>query len=1077
MKKPSKEIHAFKKNVFLTAALTIIFLLSGGTAPLKASSSVVGISEQQQTIQIKGVVADRLGEPIIGASIREKGQETNGTLTDLDGKFTLNVRPNATLIIAYVGYQTIEVAAEADMKITLRENDKLLEEVVVIGYGVQKKKLITGATVQVKGDDVAKLSTTSALEAMQSQSPGVSIVQNDGFIGSGYKVNIRGIGTNGYSAPLYVIDGVAGGDINAVSPTDIESIDILKDAATAAIYGARAANGVILITTKRGHKGDFSVTYDGYYGVQNLYKMPTILNAKEFMTMQDESRVMNGNSPYDWSTFLPAHDLQAINNGTWSGTNWLKEILNTDAPVQSHAVSFAGGNERSTFSIGLSYLGQEATMGVPGAFPKMNRYNARVNSDHIMIKKGDLNILKVGESISYRFQDMDGNVPRGDIYWNTVRDAIKMSPLMHVYNSQGGYYMHQDAKNDGYAWDMSGGGNRNPIAYMDYAANQNISRSHFLNTSIYTDLQPIKNLHLKTQFGFKMGFSSYRAYTPAYGQITETLSQDKDRVTQSMSNYHRWTWENTASYSFNINDHKIDALLGQSMEKWGMGESLSGSSLESSYYDFKYAYLSNVPSLEFAQSLAGSPNSPGSIASFFGRASYSYKEKYMATAIMRADGSSIFPRGNRWGYFPSLSAGWVITNEDFMSETSDWLEFLKLRASYGQNGNCQVSAFQYMSPIASNNTWGGYPFGGSMDEASVGAYAARLVNKDIKWETQEQLNLGLDARFLRGRLGLELDWYRRTTKDWLVDAAILGSFGTGTVYINGGDVRNQGFETALHWNDNVNKDFDYGINLGLAYNKNEVIGIGNEEKILHGSQNIPWWGAEEIYRAEVGKPFGYFYGYETNGIFQNQKQIDEYNGPLLLGKDTQPGDVIWKDSNGDGILDEKDRTMIGDPHPDFTIGLNFNVSWKGFDLSVNTYTALGHQIFKSYRDYVASPNSSFTTDIFKRWHGEGTSNTLPRLTNGTHTNWSRISDIYIEDADYMKIKNITFGYDFKKLFKNIPMQQLRIYLTAQNLFTITGYSGMDPEIGYSAGESWASGVDLGAYPSARTFMVGANIKF
>lgn len=1078
MNEKRKEIRMNNKNVFLTIILVVISLWWGDATIM--ATPATHASEQQQTGQVNGKVVDTSGEPVIGASIQEKGT-SNGTISDLDGNFTLTVKSGATLVVSFIGFQIVEAPATRNMKITLKEDQQLLDEVVVIGYGVQKKKLVTGATVQVKGEDITKLNTTNVLEAMQSQTAGVNIVQKGGFFNSGYTVYIRGIGTNNNAGPLYVIDGVADGDMSSVSPHDIESIDVLKDAATAAIYGARGANGVIIVTTKKGKEGKFEVSYDGYFGMQNLYKIPTLLSAKEYMNMQDETSVMDGGSPEDWAKQLPAFSLEAINNGTWAGTNWLKEILNKDAPMHSHALTFTGGTERSVFSIGLSYLNQEATMGVPRDIPVMDRYNARVNSDHVVVKKNNMDVLKVGQTLNYKYQESNGSMPSGDIYWNTVRNMLVMSPLMHAYNASGDYYLHADAKADGYNWNTSGGAHRNPIAFMDYSMNQNKSKSYALQSSFYADLQPMKDLHFRTQFGYAFSGSSYRAYIPRYEQLTETLVGDNDRVTQSFSLGHRWTWDNTVSYTRDFGGHHLNVVLGQSLEKKGIGESMSGSNLNSSFYDFEHAYLYNVKGLETIQSLTGKPLDPVSIASFFGRALYNYQEKYMASAVIRADGSSNFARGHRWGYFPSFSAGWVATNEEFIAEKTPWLDFLKLRVSWGQNGNCIVPNNLYLSLITSNNTYGGYPFGDSMSDAQIGSYGYRLTNKELSWETQEQLNIGLDMRFLRDRLGVELDWYDRRTKDLLINPPVLSSLGASSVYVNSGNVQNTGFEAVLSWNDVVNRDFVYGAKVSLGYNKNTALKIPNIDKTLHGRSSVPWEGAEEIYRAEEGRPLGFFYGYISDGIFQNQAQIDAYEGALFLGKNTRPGDMIWRDVDGNGVIDTNDRTMIGNPHPDFTLGMSFNVGWKGFDLAVTTYGAFGHQIFKSYRDYAISPYQNFTTDVYERWHGEGTSNDFPRLGK-SHSNFTMISNFYVEDADYLKIKNVTLGYDFKKTFKKLPLQQLKIYVTAQNLFTFTGYSGMDPEVGYNGGvesktDAWASGIDLGFYPSARTFMVGTSIKF
>ncbi len=1075
------------KRFFLFSLLSLAALWPLATnaakvGPFLASISATSVENSPQAkLKVTGKVLDEKGDAIIGATIMEKGTG-NGTTSNVDGDFNISVKPNASLSISFVGYRPQVVKATKNLTITLAEESTALDEVVVMGYGVQKKKLVTGATVQVKGEDIAKLNTVDVVGALQSQSPGVNITQSNGFIGQGFIINVRGIGTIGNSSPLIVVDGVANGSIDGLNPNDIESIDILKDAASSAIYGARAANGVILVTTKHGKDGQSVITYDGYVGFQNLYKIPHLLDATEYMSIQDEARVMDGLQPNDWSSYIPQRDLDAIANGSWSGTNWLKEIRNKNAIVQNHALGFTGGNSMGNYSVGLSYTNQDATMGVPSAIPSLNRYNFRVNSEKIVKKLKDMEFIKIGETINYKFQKMNGSFGTGGLYWNGIHDMLVMSPLMHAYNSQGDYYTEADRVADNYTWDISSGNSKNPIAYMDYMANQNQSSSHYLQSSFYVQIQPYKNLKFKSLFGYIMSSSDYRSYTPTYN-LTSTIVGTTDRVTQSQSNSHRWSWENTANYTFDIlNNHHFDVLVGQSMEKWGYGGGMSASMSGSNFNDFKHGYLSNIPLTgSNVSSISGYPNSDGALASFFGRVNYNYNEKYMASLIMRADGSSVFARGHRWGYFPSVSAGWVMTNEDFMKPTSSWLDFLKIRGSWGQNGNCAVSTFQYLSLISSNNTWGGYSFGDSMDKLSTASYAYKLTNPDLKWETQEQLDLGFDARLLHNRLAIEFDWYKRTTKDWLVTAPVLSDLGADAPAINGGNITNRGFEVALHWNDNIGKDFSYGINYNISYNKNKVTKIANADGIIHGQSSVFWEGAEECYRAaEVGMPVGYFYGYKSAGIFQNQKQIDEYAGPFLNGRDkTHPGDVIWVDNDHNGVIDSKDRTMIGNPHPKFTMGFSFNLQWKAIDLSVTTYAALGHQIMKCYRDFVSSPLNNFTSDIFARWHGEGTSNTLPRISSSDNSNWNRISDIYVENADYLKIKNITVGYDFKKTFSKLPFEQLRLYATVQNPYTFTKYSGMDPEIGYGGddGGSYIQGIDLGYYPSSRNILFGVNVKF
>jgi TonB-linked SusC/RagA family outer membrane protein len=1038
-----------------------------------------GQKDKQNLLTIKGKVTGKNSDPLSGVFLVQKGT-TNAVTTNNEGVFTIKVTPGSILSVTLMGYKQSELAVndERPLDIVLEEDMLLLDEVVFVGYGVQKKKLLTGATIQVKGEDIDKLNTVNALGALQSQSPGVNIVQNNGFLNAGYKVNIRGIGTTGSSSPLYVVDGVANGSIDNLNPSDIESIDVLKDAASSAIYGARAANGVILITTKHGKTGQSQVSFDSYYGMQNLYKIPTILNAKEYMYVQDEARVMDGYQPYNWGIFIPAADLSDINNGTWKGTNWLKEIINKDAPVQNYALNITGGKNNSTYSIGFSYTNQESTMGVPDAMPNMERYNFRVNTDNTVIKKGDLDFLKVGETVNYKYSETHGSFGTGGIYWNGVHNMLVMSPLMHAYNADGSYYVYADRVADGYNWDISNAADKNPIAYLDYFMNQNVSKSHYLQSSMYADLQPINNLHIKSQIGYIMGASSYRSYQPVCRLSESAAINTVDKVSQSMSLYNRWSWENTVNYIFNYNDHTLDILAGQSLEKWGLGESLSASNTDSNFTDLEHAYLSNVSTIPGStSSISGYPMGQGAIASFFARANYNYKERYMGSAIIRADGSSVFARGKRWGYFPSFSAGWVISNENFMAGIKN-LDFLKLRASWGQNGNCNVSTFQYLSLITSNNGYGGYTFGDVMNTKSIGSYAYKLTNPDLSWETSEQLNIGFDARMFRSRLAMEFDWYNKITKDWLVVAPILYSYGASAPYVNGGNVKNTGLELALHWNDSYGKDFYYGANLSLAHNKNKITKIANDDGIIHGVSSVLWEGSDECYRAEVGYPIGYFYGYKTAGIFQNQEQINNYKGALLNGSSTQPGDVIWVDNDNNGTIDSGDRTMIGNPNPDLTMGLSFNAGWKAVDITITTFGAFGQQILKCYRDFSSSPLNNYTTDIFNRWHGEGTSNKYPRLTSASSSNWTTVSDLYIENGDYLKIQNITLGFDFKKAFPKLPFTQLRLYMTAQNLFTFTGYSGMDPEIGYGGdSDGWASGIDLGYYPSARTFIMGLNIKF
>lgn len=1048
---------------------------------LMMALSLAALSASAQNIVVKGTVTDAAdGTPVPYATIVVKGASV-WTTTENDGTYSIESPVNGVLSVSNLGYAEAEINVEGRtvVNIQLAPEFDALSESVVIGYGVQQKKLLTGSTIQVKGDDLAKLSTTSALGALQSQSPGVQITQNSGQPGQGFKVNIRGIGTIGDSAPLYVIDGVAGGDINVLNPSDIESIDVLKDAASAAIYGARAANGVVLVTTRQGKEGRAVVSYDGYVGAQYIAKMPDLCTAQEYMMLQDMALTNSGSPAYDWEKLLPSDLYKSIKDGSWTGTNWVKEMYNKGALTQNHSVNVAGGSADNKFSLGFSYTGQDGILGY-NALESVNaeyrRYTFRVNSDHVVIKRNGLDILKVGETLNYSFGTNSG-IAEGDIYWNSLHNAIGANPLLPVYayDAEGnitGFYDTEAREKDGWKFDDNA---KHPMG-LDYytSRGRNTSKSYSLQASAYAELQPIKNLRIKSQVGYRMSGSSSRSYTMLY-DLAGSQYSDYDELSQSMSLGHRLTWENTASYHFDINsDHVFDIVAGQSIEKWGMGESLSGESANSIFTnDFERAYLSNAKPERLDQvSLSGRPSTKGALASFFGRLNYNIKETYLFSATLRADGSSNFARGHRWGIFPSVSAGWVISNENWMGGSKGWLDFLKIRASWGQNGNASISNFQYLTTIGLSSSAAYYY--ANKGVPSTGAIPGTLANPNVSWETSEQTNIGLDARFFNSAFGVTVDGYIKNTKDWLVQAPIASVYGFEAPYVNGGDVRNSGIELALDYS-KYTGEFNWGVKINGSYNKNVVTRIANAEGIIHGEDDVLSQGTGEMYRVQEGYPIGYFYGYKTAGIFQNQAQVDATKAKY---DDAKPGDVIFVDYDGDGEITDDDRTMIGNPHPDFTAGLNLWFSYKGFDLNITGYGAFGQQIAKSYRSFFDSPRENFTRDFLNCWTGEGTSNRYPTLTLCNDRNWSNISEIYIENGDYFKVSNVTLGYDFSRLFgKKSFVSKARLYVSAQNLLTITKYSGMDPEIGYGFDEDWVSGIDLGYYPSARTFLVGVNLSF
>ncbi len=1070
---------------------------------------------------VKGTVNDEAGEPVIGASVKVVGSKT-GAVTDFNGKFSVTAPSNGQLEISYVGYTTqkVSINGKSDITVVLKEDAQSLEDVVVIGYGTQKKKLVTGATVQVKGDDIAKLNTTNALEAMQSSTPGVQITQSSAQPGKGYKVYIRGIGTTGNAAPLYVIDGVAGGNLDGINPADIESIDILKDAASAAIYGARAANGVILVTTKQGKEGKIEISYNGAMGWSNAYKRPQLLNAQQFMTIMDENNFNEKGSKLNWASMVPENILKKVNDG-WEGTDWWDVFKNKNAQQQNHSVTLTGGSDRSKFAMSYTYTGNEGIMGADMAsFYK--RHTIRVNSDHVLLKAKDFDAITIGENISIGY-NKSHDLAEDGMYWSYIHSLLQTSPLMPQYDDKGKIYNYQDydgTLTNGKGWYPALFSN--PWENLSKGGFNSLAESRNINASAtaFMTIQPIKGLKFRSQFNYNWGSGAYRNYgeprTPAEGAaIVKNYS-----VNQSAWLNSNYSIENTLTYDLPvISGHKISAMVGQTYQSTAWSTNVGGSnSVEygkqlATLKGWDSAWLDNVKLVNATDaSLTGSPNDEEYLASWFGRVTWDWNETYMATVTMRYDGSSIFTDGKRWGTFPSVSVGWVMSNEKFMQSTQSWLDFFKIRASWGQNGNCAIDKYQYLATIALSgpNNDSGYKFGSDMATSvsgtpTVGAYSDIVPNPDLTWETSEQLDFGFDARFLNSRLGLNFDWYKKTTKDWLITGPQIAIYGTNPAAINGGDVENTGIELALTWNDRIGKDFSYNVGVNFATNKNEVTRIANENHYINGPGGVLSQGTEYIYRAEEGKPIGYFYGMSYSGIWQNQAQIDAANAqsieryknahPDMSAEDlakfkgtwdgAQPGDCIWDDYNGDGVITYAegatcDRHEIGNPNPDVMLGINLGLNWKGFDFAVNGAGAFGMQIMRSYRSFGDAPYQNYDTTVLNRWHGEGTSNDQPRLSNsGTGQNntiW--VSNRYMEDADYFKIKTVTLGYDFKKIWKSCPLQQLRFYVQAQNLCTFTGYTGLDPEVGNNAGGlGWASGIDLGLYPTSRTYLVGASIKF
>lgn len=1054
--------HLFVKctNVHLCSLAMVMLLLFLPSMAIKAAS---------QSLTVSGVVTSATDKmPLIGVSVLVKGT-TNGTITDFDGNYSLGVEKGQTLVFSYIGFvtQEIVVADQKTLNVEMKEDTETLEEVVVVGYGVQKKKLVTGATVQVKGESLAKMNTNSPLQAMQGQTPGVNISSTSGQPGSDMKVSIRGLGTVGNASPLYLIDGV-GGDISTLNPADIESIDVLKDAASAAIYGAQAANGVVLITTKSGKEGKAQIAFDAYYGVQNVARKADMLNAQEYMTIMDEQAVNSGNAPYDWSSFKSIYDA----NENVYDTDWVDSMFKDNAQTQSYTLGVTGGSKTSTYAMSLGYMSQEGIVGGKDV-SNYERYNFRINSEHKIFKDSDL--LKVGEQVSFVYK-LNNGVSVGNQYNNTLRGAFSTSPLSPIYSDNNIYDSpYNDTSNSDWY-----NGDGNPYGLMMTNTN-NENKNAVFSGNVYAELQPVKNLKLRTVFGAVYGSSEYRSFTPMYQFSIYSYNNTRTSASQNMSHSLGMTWTNTATYDWKVKDHAFNALIGMEVYQYsGTYLSAGTGTLREGFDDWDHAYVANgtASSADDGMSVDGYPQDESRSVSYFGRFGWNWKETYMINATLRADGSSKFARGKRYGVFPSVSAGWTISNEKFMETTQNWLDFLKLRISWGQVGNQNIDNYQYTAPITSSNTHYifGTNYGASAQSSYWGAYPSRLANSDVTWETSEQTNIGIDARFLRSRLSLTADFYIKTTKDWLVEAPILATAGTGAPYINGGDVKNTGIELALSWNDQIGSDFSYNVGINGAYNKNKVGNIPTEDGIIHGDVNMLYDNSPEFYRAENGHAIGYFWGYQTAGIFQNKEQIANWNADGkhgILQSDPQLGDVIYVDQNQDGIIDDNDKVDLGNGTPDFTYGFNLGFNYKNFDFSLVAYGAAGNQIVQSYRNH-ANSKANYTSAILDRWTGEGTSNRIPRVTN-TNINW-QFSDLYIQDGDYLRISNITLGYDFAKLINVKAISQARLYFQVQNAFTFTKYDGMDPEIGYGTSD-WVSGIDLGYYPRPRTFLVGVNLKF
>ena len=1043
-----------------------------------------------QQVNLTGRVTDENGEPVIGANISVPGT-TTGTVTDYDGYYALTVPKGSTLRFSYIGYLDREynITSQTQLNVQLLEDTEVLDELIVVGYGVQRKSVVTAAISKVTAEELNVTRPSRVEDALKGKVSGVQITQSSGQPGSDSKVRIRGIGTINNSEPLYIVDGmIVGGGINYLNPVDIESVEILKDAASAAIYGARAANGVILVTTKKGTKGKASVNYDVSYGWQNPWKKREILNAEEYMVIMNEMQLNDGN--------LPRYNNEQV-MGAGVGTDWQDETFYYNAPVQNHQVSVSGGSDDLLYFLSFGFFDQAGIVG--GNYDKSNyrRYSLRSNSTYTVFEADDrsfLNKVTVGANIGYS-RDKSTGIETNSEYGSILGSALTFSPLVSVYADEataaGILAQYPHAVTDGdRVFSLPPAGFQeiaNPVGML-HQPSAGFNNSDKFVSSFWGELQILPELKFRTTYGADLAFWGYDSYTFPYFLATQGKDQQFSTVQSEMNRGYSWQLENYLSYAKSFNEvHNLSAVAGVSASRYRY-RNLGGNDrdlLETSPSKANINSAIADRQLERAWGGTGGYDFTGT-ASYFGRVDYNYAERYMLQATMRRDGSTSFGPNNKWGVFPSFSVGWNMTNEAFMANRPEWFDYMKLRFSWGKNGNDRIGNFLYTSLMDGGQN---YYFGGGYqvneaDPAKVGEITGSMQygsspgyipNPNVKWEESVQTDLGLEARFLNSRLTFGFDYFVKATNDMLMYQPIPSYVGLGAPIANVGDMENRGVEFELGWKNSAG-DFNYFIAANASYLQNKLINLGNEtgEQIY---ENAGASGVGSYVKGMNGEVFPYFYGFKTDGLFQSQAEVDGYvNGEgARLQPTAKPGDVRFVDHNGDGTISDDDKTKIGKGAPDWTYGLTLGADWKGFDANLFFQGTYGNDIF-DFAQRGDIPAANRPAWILDRWHGEGTSNRMPRMTSANpNSNW-RSSDLYIKDGSYVRLKSAQLGYTLPDaLTKKISIQRLRLYVSADNLLTFTGYDGFDPEI--ASGGYTTIGIDRGIYPQARTISLGANISF
>ena len=1003
----------------------------------------------QGPAKVTGKVIDDLGEPMIGVSVQVKGT-ASGAITDIDGNYSVNVEPGATLVFSYVGYIPQEhVVKGGTLNVTLKEDTETLEEVVVIGYGVQKKSSVTGAISQVKAADMENRTITTAAQALQGKTAGVQLITSSGGPGETPTIRVRGYSSNVASDPLYVVDGVRLSDISGIDPNDIESMEVLKDAASAAIYGAEAGNGVILITTKKGRPGQTKISYDFQFASQSIARVPKLMNAQEYIAYMTEA-APGGTS------LIPVSSIEA----NWDGvtdTDWVDAIFE-NSKMQKHNLSFAGGSDRGSYYLSLTYLNNNGI--IVGDNDKYNRMTATINADYKIkpwLKVGTTNQIE-----KYSVRRVTGQ----NAYGSTLSAVLMMDPLtaptyspdnlpanMQNLLNQGRDLMQ--APNGDY-YGVSAffeGENYNPLIMM----NNNITRNSGFNVtgSIFADLTPFDGFTFTSRFGYRLsGARSSGVNLPYYGNSTQSNLYTSVNGQSSTTIYYQW--ENFANYMKTFADaHTISAMLGMSFQEQTydyVSGSLAANGEHAITQNDPLFYFLNYAAASATKTVGGEKTRTAKM-SYYGRVGYDYKGRYMLQASLRADAAdlSLLPASNRWGYFPAVSAGWTVSEEQFFQPIRNYVTNLKIRASWGQNGSlAALSNYPYSVLMAAS---GLYPFTNA--NAFVNGYAPNSMgNDELKWETSEQLNIGFDARFLRDRLTFSMDWFNKKTKDLLVTGTTPSLVVGGTVSpINAGNVENKGFEFELGWRDNI-KDFSYSVRANLATLKNKVTYLDPSLDRVVGTQ----FHTYPLSYFEEGYPVYYFRGYQFAGI------------------DPATGDPTFKDLNGDNVINDDDRTYIGDAIPDFTYGITLTAAWKGLDLTVFGTGSAGNDIYNaSFRPDQTKANHLKEIYFDDRWTVDNPHGTKPRA-GANYMERYITSDAVVFDGSFFKIKQIQLGYTLPKTWlKKAFINNLRVYCSLDDFFTFTSYPGFDPEA--SANSTNGMGIDMGGYPSSKKVVFGFNIEF